>query len=69
MIDKISRLGYRNLNITGHSFVAMGDFIEKLENLRNLTLNLAEYFLFFNYNISWGNDYNRSLELFLNEDL
>lgn len=46
MIDKISRLGYRNLNITGPSFVAMGDFIEKLENLRNLTLNLAEYFSF-----------------------
>ncbi|CAK75832.1 unnamed protein product (macronuclear) [Paramecium tetraurelia] len=59
MIDKISRLGYRNQNITGHSFVAMGDFIEKLENLKNLTLNLAD----------WGNDYNKSLELFYNEDL
>ncbi|CAD8062950.1 unnamed protein product [Paramecium sonneborni] len=55
----LNKLGYRNLNITGPSFVAMGDFIEKLENLRNLTLNLAD----------WGNDYNKSLELFSNEDL
>ncbi|CAD8152947.1 unnamed protein product [Paramecium octaurelia] len=55
----LNKLGYRNQNITGHSFVAMGDFIEKLENLKNLTLNLAD----------WGNDYNKSLELFYNEDL
>ncbi|CAD8152784.1 unnamed protein product [Paramecium pentaurelia] len=55
----LNKLGYRNQNITGHSFVAMGDFIENLQNLKNLTLNLAD----------WGNDYNRSLELFLNEDL
>ncbi|KAM3134193.1 hypothetical protein pb186bvf_013711 [Paramecium bursaria] len=55
----LNYLGYRNQQITGECLYPIGDLLNQKKELQYLKLHLAE----------WGNDYNKTYQLFADQDL
>lgn len=55
----LNNMAYRTQEITGQCLIPVGDRLKQLQRLRDLNLGLA----------NWGNDYNKSLGTFNNDQL